>query len=113
MKRKSRPRDHPVQSAKNCGNEVTALLNIASQMDNRVNQMPYGRDNTQVQQLPTRVSGYPSKLIGRTGVAKGTMAFHFERPRNFVFRAGQSLDLSLFGWQRSLHRDSHILSRLP
>jgi ferredoxin-NADP reductase len=57
--------------------------------------MPYGRDNTQVQQLPTRVSGYPSKLIGRTDVARGTMAFHFEKPSNFVFRPGQSLDLAL------------------
>lgn len=73
--------------------------------------MPYGRDNTQVQQLPTRVSGYPSKLIGRTDVAKGTMAFQFERPRNFVFRAGQSLDLSLFGLaEESPQRLTHTFS---
>jgi len=73
--------------------------------------MPYGRDTTQVQQLPTRVSGYPSKLIGRTDVAQGTMAFHFERPRNFVFRAGQSLDLSLFGMaEESPQRLTHTFS---
>src|ERR1700756_1347979 len=59
--------------------------------------MLYGKEDIQVQQSPTTVSGYRSKLIGRTDVAKGTMAFHFERPRNFVFRAGQSFDLSLFG----------------
>jgi ferredoxin-NADP reductase len=110
MSRKKSPGNHPIQ-AKNWGNEVTALLNIASQMDNRRNQMQYGRDNTQVQQLPMRVSGYASKLIGRTDVAKGTMAFHFERPRNFVFRAGQSLDLSLFGLpEESPQRLTHTFS---
>ena len=56
--------------------------------------MPYGKDDRQVRQIPARASGYPSKLIGRTDIARGTMAFHFERPRNFIFRAGQSLDLS-------------------
>ena len=80
-------------------------------MDNKGNQMPYGRDNTQVQQLPTRVSGYRSKLIGRTDIAKGTMAFHFERPSNFIFRAGQSLDLSLFGLaEESPERLTHTFS---
>jgi ferredoxin-NADP reductase len=57
--------------------------------------MPHSTDNTQVQQSPTESIGYPSKLLGRTDVAKGTTAFQFERPHNFVFRAGQSIDLTL------------------
>jgi ferredoxin-NADP reductase len=40
---------------------------------------------------------YPSRLIGRTHVAQDTMAFQFERPRNFLFRAGQFVDLTLLG----------------
>ena len=41
--------------------------------------------------------GYPSRLLGRTEVAQDTMAFQFERPRNFLFKAGQSIDLTLPG----------------
>ena len=41
--------------------------------------------------------GYQSTLIGRTDVAKGTMAFQFEKPRNFIFKAGQYIELSLSG----------------
>jgi ferredoxin-NADP reductase len=58
--------------------------------------MPYSTDNTQAQ-LPTAVMGYSSKLLGRTDVAKGTLAFQLEKPPNFAFRAGQSIDLSLVG----------------
>ncbi len=57
--------------------------------------MRYGTDNAQVQQLPAGVIAYPSKLLGRTDVAKDTMAFQFEKPRNFLFRAGQSVDVTL------------------
>ena len=38
---------------------------------------------------------YQSTLLGRTEVAEGTMAFQFEKPRNFLFKAGQSIDLTL------------------
>jgi ferredoxin-NADP reductase len=38
---------------------------------------------------------YQSTLLGRTEVAEGTMAFQFERPNNFVFKAGQYIDLTL------------------
>jgi len=38
---------------------------------------------------------YRSTLIGRTEVAEGTMAFQFEKPKDFVFKAGQYIDLSL------------------
>src|SRR5260370_26132738 len=58
-------------------------------------QMPYRTDNTQAQQIPSAVIGYSSKLLGRTDVAKDTMAFQFEKPRNFLFRAGQSVDVTL------------------
>src|ERR1022692_1390151 len=34
-------------------------------------------------------------LIRREEVAEGTMAFHFERPSGFSFRAGQSADVTL------------------
>ena len=38
---------------------------------------------------------YQSALLGRTEVAEGTMAFQFEKPDNFVFKAGQYIDLTL------------------
>jgi ferredoxin-NADP reductase len=41
--------------------------------------------------------GYPTTLLGRTTVAEGTMAFRFEKPLNFVFKAGQYIDLVLSG----------------
>jgi ferredoxin-NADP reductase len=41
------------------------------------------------------MSAYQSTLLGRTEVAAGTMAFQFEKPRDFVFRAGQYIDLTL------------------
>jgi ferredoxin-NADP reductase len=39
--------------------------------------------------------GYQSTLLGRTEVAEGTMAFQFEKPNDFVFKAGQYVDLTL------------------
>jgi ferredoxin-NADP reductase len=39
--------------------------------------------------------GQTSKLIRRKEVAEGTMAFHFERPSGFAFKAGQSADVTL------------------
>jgi ferredoxin-NADP reductase len=38
---------------------------------------------------------YQTTLLGRTEVAEGTMAFQFERPNTFVFKAGQYIDLTL------------------
>jgi ferredoxin-NADP reductase len=38
---------------------------------------------------------YTVKLIGREEVAKGTMAFHFEKPDGFVYKAGQFADFTL------------------
>jgi ferredoxin-NADP reductase len=38
---------------------------------------------------------YQSTLLGRTEVAKETMSFHFEKPRGFLFKAGQYIDLTL------------------
>ena len=42
---------------------------------------------------------YQSTLLGRTEVAEGTMAFQFEKPKDFVFKAGQYIDLTLSGSQ--------------
>jgi ferredoxin-NADP reductase len=39
--------------------------------------------------------GYRPKLLSRVEVAEGTMAFHFEKPSGFDFKAGQSADLTL------------------
>lgn len=39
--------------------------------------------------------GYEAKLLSRVEVANNTMAFHFEKPRGFEFRPGQSSDLTL------------------
>ena len=41
------------------------------------------------------MSTYQSTLSGRTEVAKGTMAFRFKKPHDFVFKAGQYVDLTL------------------
>lgn len=43
--------------------------------------------------------GNRSTLLSRTDVAEETMAFHFERPRGFLFKAGQYIDLTLLGPQ--------------
>jgi len=40
---------------------------------------------------------YQSTLLGRTEVAENTMAFQFEKPKDFVFKAGQCIDLALSG----------------
>jgi ferredoxin-NADP reductase len=50
-----------------------------------------------VQKEQKTVFAYPSRLVGRKQVAKGTVAFQFERPRNFLFKAGQFVDLGLLG----------------
>jgi ferredoxin-NADP reductase len=36
-----------------------------------------------------------SKLAGRQEIAEGTMAFHFEKPSGWTFKAGQSVDITL------------------
>jgi len=41
------------------------------------------------------MSTYLSTLLGRTEVAEGTMAFQFEKPRDFGFKVGQYIDLTL------------------
>ena len=41
------------------------------------------------------MNAYQSTLLGRTEVAEGTMAFQFEKPKDFVFKAGQYIDLTL------------------
>ena len=42
---------------------------------------------------------YQTALLGRTEVAEKTMSFHFEKPRDFLFKAGQSIDLTLLPFQ--------------
>jgi hypothetical protein len=41
------------------------------------------------------IVGYESKLLSRVEVAEGTMAFHFEKPPGFKFKAGQFADVTL------------------
>ncbi len=46
--------------------------------------------------MPTEVStGHTVKLNNREDVAEGTMAFHFDKPNEFEFRAGQAIDITL------------------
>ncbi len=40
-------------------------------------------------------AGYRPRLLNRTEVAEGTMAFHFEKPSGFDFKAGQAADVTL------------------
>jgi ferredoxin-NADP reductase len=41
------------------------------------------------------VAGLTCRLMRREEVAEGTMAFHFEKPSGFNFKAGQSADVTL------------------
>jgi ferredoxin-NADP reductase len=45
------------------------------------------------QEIP--LAGFRTKLLGRSSVAEGTMAFHFAKPLRFSFKAGQAADLTL------------------
>ena len=57
------------------------------------------------------MSAYQSTLLGRTEVAEGTMAFQFEKPKEFVFKAGQYIDLTLLGSHASSsNRLTHTFS---
>ena len=38
---------------------------------------------------------YKTKLKGRQEIAAGTMAFHFEKPEGFTYKAGQFADYTL------------------
>src|ERR1700676_5529613 len=54
---------------------------------------------------------YQSTLLGLTDVAEGTMAFQFEKPNDFQFKAGQSVHLTLTSSETgSLNRITHTLS---
>jgi ferredoxin-NADP reductase len=50
---------------------------------------------TEAAVMPGQMASRTSKLIRREEVAEGTMAFHFEKPSGFAFRAGQSADVTL------------------
>jgi ferredoxin-NADP reductase len=45
------------------------------------------------QEIP--LAGFRTKLLSRSSVAEGTMAFHFAKPSGFSFKAGQAADLTL------------------
>jgi ferredoxin-NADP reductase len=45
--------------------------------------------------IADQMAGQTSKLMRREEVAEGTMAFHFEKPSGFAFKAGQSADVTL------------------
>ena len=57
------------------------------------------------------VIDYQSALLGRTEVAEGTTAFQFEKPSEFVFKAGQHIDLTISGSQPGLSNElTHTFS---
>ena len=45
--------------------------------------------------MAAQMASQTSKLVRREEVAEGTMAFHFERPSGFNFKAGQFADVTL------------------
>src|SRR5690349_11890074 len=49
------------------------------------------------QQEGCSIIAYRSTLLGRTEVAEDTMAFRFEKPRSFLLKAGQYIDLTPLG----------------
>ena len=46
-----------------------------------------------IQEIP--LVGFRTRLLSRSSVAEGTMAFHLARPSGFSFKAGQAADLTL------------------
>ena len=42
-----------------------------------------------------------SKLAGRQEIAEGTMAFRFEKPYDWTFKAGQAIDITLLAPQET------------
>src|ERR1700719_1578230 len=54
---------------------------------------------------------YRSTLLGRTEVAEGTMAFQFEKPNDFLFRAGQYIDLTIASPETDLG-NGHLVNGL-
>lgn len=61
-------------------------------------------------QIGHSVLGYPSRLLNRTEVAGNTVAFQFQRHRNFLFRPGQFIDLTLRGPAKGLTSLTHTFS---
>jgi ferredoxin-NADP reductase len=45
--------------------------------------------------MTTATTTHTTQLTNREDVAEGTMAFHFAKPADFQFRAGQSIDVTL------------------
>jgi ferredoxin-NADP reductase len=45
--------------------------------------------------MAAQMASHTSKLVRREEVAEGTMAFHFEKPSGFEFKAGQFADVTL------------------
>jgi ferredoxin-NADP reductase len=45
--------------------------------------------------MTTATSAHTARLTSRQDIAEGTMAFHFAKPADFQFRAGQSVDITL------------------
>ncbi len=45
--------------------------------------------------MTTAISAHTARLTSRQDIAEGTMAFHFAKPADFQFRAGQSVDITL------------------
>ena len=47
---------------------------------------------------------HTAALTQREEIAEGTMAFHFAKPADFQFRAGQSMDLTLLNARRPMQK---------
>jgi hypothetical protein len=54
-----------------------------------------------------------SKLKGREQVAEGTMAFYFERPGGFQFRAGQAIDVTCLAPRKQTPQETSALFPSP
>src|SRR5205823_2494792 len=45
--------------------------------------------------MPSAATTFETQVLARDDVAANTMAFYFERPSGFEFKAGQSMDLTI------------------
>ena len=60
--------------------------------------------------MSTSTSAHTAPLIKREEIAEGTMAFHFAKPADFQFRAGQSMDLTLLNPETDAEGNSQAFS---
>ena len=93
-------------AGRKCGGEARDELIGASSMLDTIKEVFMA-----AQQIP--LAGLRTKLLSRSNVAEGTMAFHFAKPSGFSFKAGQAADLYALIRPKPTQKEILELSQLP